>query len=171
MATNDALENDLARIIGFIGDCDSKASITLGAVMTSVSLVLGLCGSTIAECADSAEGAILGTVWVLALLSAVFLVVGVSYLLSVLYARGLSDAVREDAGTVFFGDIASLGLEKYREKIFARDADRYIREITEQIYVNAKICEKKYRFYDRGLIFSVLGVVLLVSLSVVCIVC
>ena len=138
--------------------------------MTSVSLVLGLCGSTIAECAESAEGVILGTVWVLALLSAVFLVVGVSYLLSVLYARGLSDAEREDTGTVFFGDIAPLGLEKYRERVFARDDDRYIKEITEQIHVNAMICVRKYQHYDKGMVLSVSGVLFLIILSMVSII-
>lgn len=171
MVPVDTLEKDLARVIGFVGNCDSKASIILGATMTSVSLILGLCGSAISECAHSADNLISGTVWVLAASSAVLLVIGVAYLLSTLYARGLTDGEREECGTVFFGDIASVGLEKYRETVLARDADRYIREITEQIHVNARICEKKYRYYDRGLVFSVFGVALMILLSVVCLVC
>lgn len=167
----DTLEKDLARIIGFVGNCDSKASIILGATMTSVSLILGLCGSAIAGCADSANVLISGTVWVLVVSSAVLLMTGVSYLLSTLYARGLTDGEREERGTVFFGDIASVKLEKYREMVLAKDADGYIREITEQIHVNARICEKKYRYYDRGLVFSVLGVSLMVLLAVICLVC
>ena len=167
----DTLEKDLARIIGFVGNCDSKASIILGATMTSVSLILGLCGSAIAGCAHSADSLISGTVWVLVASSVVLLMIGVSYLLSTLYARGLTDEEREEIGTVFFGDIASVGLERYRETVLARDADRYIWEITEQIYVNARICEKKYRYYDRGLVFSVSGAALMVLLAVVCLVC
>ena len=93
--TIDTLEKDLARIIGFVGNCDSKASIILGATMTSVSLILGLCGHAIAESAGSVDDLISGAVWVLAIMSAVLLMIGVAYLLSTLYARGLKNGERE----------------------------------------------------------------------------
>ncbi|MBO5600832.1 MAG: hypothetical protein J5897_07330, partial [Candidatus Methanomethylophilus sp.] len=72
----DTLEKDLARIIGFVNNCDSKASIVLGTVLTSVSLILGLSLSEFAKVFRSGDIGAAAIVILLLAVSAILLIKG-----------------------------------------------------------------------------------------------
>ena len=47
----------------------------------------------------------------------------------------------------------------------ARDRESYLVDLTAQIHTCSMICQKKFEYYNRGLSYSVLGVVLLVLVA------
>jgi len=166
MDLTDTLEKDLARIIGFVNNCDSKASIVLGAVLTSVSLILGLNLSEFTGVIHSGDVGAAAIVILLLVASAILLVKGLYALFESIRAR---DDPRKDEslkGTIFYRHIASMDLDAYRERISARNDESYIGELTEQIHANAEICTEKYDRYNEGLRLSVRGVVLLIFVAV-----
>ena len=166
MDLTDTLEKDLARIIGFVNNCDSKASIVLGAVLTSVSLILGLSLSEFAGVFHSGDMGAAAIVILLLTASAILLIKGLCALFNSIHAR--DDPLKDESmkGTIFYRHIASMDLDAYRERITARNDESYIGELTEQIHANAVICTEKYDLYNEGLRLSVIGVVLLIIASI-----
>lgn len=166
MDLSDTLEKDLARIIGFVNNCDSKASIVLGTVLTSVSLILGLSLSEFAGVFHSGDIGAAAIVILLLVVSAILLGKGLYALFDSLRAR--DDPLKNESlkGTIFYRHIASMDLDAYRERITARNDENYVRELTEQIRANAVICTEKYDRYNEGLKLSVRGVVLLIFVAV-----
>lgn len=166
MNLTDTLEKDFERIIGFVNNCDSKTSIVLGAVLTSVSLILGLSGSEISGVFHSGDMGAEAIVFMMLAISAILLWKGLYALFDSLRARDDPNNDESERGTVFYRHIASMELDVYREKVTARDEEGYVRELTEQIHANARICTKKYDLYNKGLRLSIPGVALLIIASV-----
>lgn len=161
----DTLEKDLARIIGFIGNCDSKSSIMLGSTLTAVSLILGLCGKEIIGTLMNSDAWISISTCIVLIISLFMVVAGIANVIMSIRARLDPTEYEDDSSVIFYGKIAALGLPQYRGAALARDRESYLVDLTAQIHTCSIICQKKFEYYNRGLSYSVLGVVLLVLVA------
>ena len=166
MDLTETLEKDLARIIGFIGNCDSKTSIILGATLTAVSLILGLCGNEIAKDITGSEIGITITISAVLLGSVAIVIMGITNILNSIRARLNPSEYKDDSSVIFYGKIAPLTLEQYREKVLTRDESSYITDLTAQIHTCSIICQTKFGYYNKGLKYSVIGTGLLIVTAV-----
>ena len=171
MDLTDTLEKDLARIIGFIGNCDTKASIVLGSTLASVSLMIGLCGAKLLDSNSSGGDVVSYVVSALFAISMILISFGLCYILMAIYAKIDSYNNGSDKNSVFFGDIASISPEEYRKTIMERDTEGYIQDLIAQIWINAKRCTEKYRLYDNGLACLVMGILLMMLAAIILIEC
>lgn len=60
----------------------------------------------------------------------------------------------------FFGTIASMGLSEYKEKINKMNEKNIIEDLQEQIHINSRICSRKIKFYNLGIKFFIIGIIL-----------
>ena len=58
---------------------------------------------------------------------------------------------------IYYGTISKYEYEKYEKKIIDIDEESLKKEIISQIYINSKICTKKFENYNKGLKYSILG--------------
>lgn len=156
------LEKDLSRIIGFVNSCDSKSSIVMSGVLAIVALIAGLNGPSLADHfknnLDSA-GVILSLV--LLIVSVALIIIGLSFVISSLYARGKPDNQAYHDSLIYYGSISSLEYDDYKESVLSRTNEDYLEDLASQVHINSIICSKKYRLYNKGLIFSIVGIILL----------
>ena len=163
----DTLEKDLARIIGFTNNCDSKSSIVLGSVLAAVSLILGLSGKDMVTILTSSEILVMALIAALLLLSVSTLILGIVNILYSLKARLNPSKYVDDSTSIYFGKIAKLSLEDYRESVTCRNEQSYISDLTAQIHTCSIICQEKYKYYNKGLKYSVIGIGLMIVTSVI----
>ena len=98
----------------------------------------------------------------------IFPIIGfVLLLISILfYSRALSPNLKsndEDHNKcypLFFGDISSEDLDKYKRKMhYSNDSD-FLEELIYETHFNSRLCSKKMKSFKLGFIFSILSVVL-----------
>ncbi len=175
ISKSDAI-NILDRTIGFINTCDNKASIILGVVGVVFAIVFTSDGVVLIR--DLILSAIelnnLLSVLYLCLLvaSMLFLVFGVLQLITVLIARIEATAIKEDLckdySVIFFGDIIKkYTFKKYCEKMTSLTNKALLDDILREIYINAAICNLKFKKYNRGVIFSLSGLIGQIILCIV----
>ena len=146
----------LERNLGFISNCDNKASIILTAV--GVLLTIILTSEGLASIKDILKKSLsqitfLNFIYMFVFFSSVIILLsGILFLISVLIARsGISETKGSKNSLIFFGGINS----------FNRIAN--YDDIISQIYINSKITKKKYRRYNLGLKFTVIGFFLFIG--------
>lgn len=165
--------NVLDRVIGFINNCDNKASIALGGTVAILTIIFS-CGGInkvidmvpVIMFPPPSSTTTIGQVayLLLLILSAILLVVGLLFLVLTITARVKSSG----NSAIYFGHIAQLkDAEAYKERIFSTSKEELLEDILTQIYINSGICNKKYKHYNRGLKLTVIGFVMLVIVLVV----
>ena len=164
MDRQEALEKDLARIIGFVNNCDSKTSIILGSVLAAVSLLIGLGASSLTSIDNGSV--FFYVVIILCAASAFLIIIGVLYLLKALHASiepedYLSGDESAKRSPLFFGNVADMTFPEYKELVASRDTETYVEELESQIYINSQICKDKFENYNKGLVCSFLGLLIL----------
>ncbi|MFW6016467.1 MAG: Pycsar system effector family protein [bacterium] len=153
----DAL-NILDRIIGFINNCDNKTSIILGIVGVMLSIIFT--SNSVNELQSIIRIAIRSSNYIYLILLVLFiicLVCGIFYLVFSLFARTNCSSLNQKCldlnSKLFFHHISNNNsFKEYKEKVLKCSKDEFINEIISQIYINSKICSKKYNYYNRGLI-------------------
>ncbi len=146
-------KDTLARIIGFIYNCDTKSGMVL-AVSGVLSLILGNSGiinqiSNILKNIDKSSW-MLETVFIIALLiSAYFFFYGV-YRLSCTISANL--VCSNNYLRTYFVDIAETDVVQYKKSFKEHTRQEILEDLLEQIHVNASVCTKKYRNYNKGLV-------------------
>ena len=165
------LEKDLSRIIGFVTSCDSKSSIVMSGVLAMVALIAGLNGPSLADHfknnLDSA-GVILSLM--LLIVSVALIIIGLSFIISSLYARGKPDNQAYHDSLIYYGSISSLEYDDYKESVLSRTNEDYLEDLASQVHINSVICSKKYNLYNKGLLLSITGVILLLVCSLLAVV-
>ena len=180
------LENDLARIQMWMGNCDQKASFLLATIGILLALFLSTDAvvdsiafvkeSLILACSNCQCGFVL--LWLLAslLILAAFIgsAMSIFYLLLALRSDIDNDKYQE-AKTVkpsftFFASIAKGSFRDYSDNSKASSSE-YIDELKSQVFINAKICTRKFENFKTGntmfritLILIFLSVILLLVL-------
>ncbi len=165
----DYLQTTLDRIIGFVNSCDVKASIVLGifgivvgGLLSDSVLVILLSNLNLAIGSDGFFAPIYLVFFILSSLS---ILTGLFFLISAISAK--TKLSKKDS-KIYFVDIAENASEKeYKEKLVPLSETDVTDDLISQIYINSKICTRKYKRYNLGLITLAIGVVvfLLVNLA------
>ena len=97
--------------------------------------------------------------------SVIILLSGILFLISVLIARsGISETKGSKNSLIFFGGINSFNkITNYEKAIKKMDKKDLLDDLISQIYINSKIATKKYRRYNLGLKFTVIGFFLFIG--------
>ncbi|MCT4606322.1 MAG: hypothetical protein N4A64_09515 [Marinisporobacter sp.] len=170
ISKNDALDI-LDRIIGFVNNCDTKASIMLGiyGVLSTILFtskgIIKLKNIIITSWKNGMRYDILYLI--LIVFSSIVFVFGIYKLFQVLFPKtDCSDKQQDELdldSKVFFGNIAKNPTYKqYKEKLLNCNDDDYINDIISQIYLNAFICDAKFKNYKIGFLTSFIGCILFV---------
>lgn len=156
----------LERTIGFINNCDGKSSILLGAYGAALAIVFS--GDVVHSMISIFRTAIyhvsLGSIlYLLVTFAGLCLgILGLIFLVLVLVARLYNQEeahVSIDADSkIYFGHIArNKNFQQYRDKLSGTTKEEYLNDLISQTYLNALVCNKKFRYYNRGLKLSMLG--------------
>ena len=159
----------LERNLGFISNCDNKASIVLTAV--GVLLTIILTSEGLASIKDILKKSLsqitfLNFIYMFVFFSSVIILLsGILFLISVLIARsGISETKGSKNSLIFFGGINSFNkITNYEKAIKKMDKKDLLDDLISQIYINSKIATKKYRRYNLGLKFTVIGFFLFIG--------
>lgn len=159
----------LERNLGFISNCDNKASIILTAV--GVLLTIILTSEGLASIKDILKKSLsqitfLNFIYMFVFFSSVIILLsGILFLISVLIARsGISETKGSKNSLIFFGGINSFNkIANYEKAIKKMDKKDLLDDLISQIYINSKIATKKYRRYNLGLKFTVIGFFLFIG--------
>ena len=159
----------LERNLGFISNCDNKASIILTAV--GVLLTIILTSEGLASIKDILKKSLsqitfLNFIYMFVFFSSVIILLsGILFLISVLIARsGISETKGSKNSLIFFGGINSFNkITNYEKAIKKMDKKDLLDDLISQIYINSKIATKKYRRYNLGLKFTVIGFFLFIG--------
>lgn len=159
----------LERNLGFISNCDNKASIILTAV--GVLLTIILTSEGLASIKDILKKILsqitfLNFIYMFMFFSSVIILLsGILFLISVLIARSsISETKGSKNSLIFFGGINSFNrIANYEKAIKKMDKKDLLDDLISQIYINSKIATKKYRKYNLGLKFTVIGFFLFIG--------
>lgn len=151
--SNEILEKNLDRIIGFIANCDSKISYLLssiGIILTILVTVKPTNLNFLKSALNSDETNILLGLSVLAIiLSSFYFLKGVYRLSQALTARTKIHS-GNSSSMIFFGAIsAQAGSHDYLQNI-EKNEYSYREDLACQIYINSKICTEKFERYNKG---------------------
>jgi len=172
----DEASNILDRTIGFINNCDTKASIILGGALAIIAVVFSTEGLTkiyqiIKAITQPTIGKPTGSgvLYLLLLFGfSVVLIAGFILLVLTLVGRTKTKTQKErkcDKSIVYFGHISSNeSAEKYRKTVLALSRDGLLTDILNQIYINSEICSKKFKLYNKGMRCSIIGLFALLLL-------
>lgn len=156
----------LDRTIGFVENCDTKASIMLAlfGVLLTVICTSNVTDSII-EIIDNVATDISGGDYVYifsSIIAMIFVAASVVELVLVLTAK--IDRSGLDS-PIYFKDISeNVNCHIYGSKIKMLSEDAYIDDIINQIYVNSQICSKKYERYNLTIKLGAVGTFLFIIL-------
>lgn len=166
MIKKDDLNQILDRTIGWIENCDTKASIVLGGLGIAISILFTFdYTEKILEILNRIFEAIsFCNVLYLSFFFASLgiLIYGGYCLFCVLIARTNTKdfsarGITTDSA-IFFGSIASNATyQMYKDKLEAINDVNFEDDISSQIYICSLICQEKFKNYKKGLICSVGG--------------
>lgn len=159
----------LERNIGFVTNCDNKASIMLTAI--GVLLTIFLTNDGLKEIYDIIESCINATtvcsvLYLICFVVSVFIMaVGIFNLGSVLVAKTSEKAdglEGVDSRIFFYGIRKNRDFNSYRSKFYSMEQKELLDELIAQIYINADIATQKYEKYNLGLKRTFIGFVIFI---------
>lgn len=164
----DIAKDILDRIIGFINNCDIKASISLGLFGVIITIFFTTNGGV--KFVDIIKRVIVAVSFcdILFLISlsiaVIMFVFGLWKLISVLSA---SIKLSGKDSIIYFKDIAeNQDCNQYYSKFIAANKNIILKDFIAQIHINSKICSRKFGLYNKGLYCSLGGLVLFILLFI-----
>ncbi|RKM56737.1 hypothetical protein D6856_14670 [Butyrivibrio sp. XB500-5] len=163
-------EKNLDRVIGFINNCDTKASIVLaliGILLTMISTVLPVTIVEIRNSDDFDMNVEYILLVVLTIISIVSLIVSIILLINVLCGR--VKVIGESK--IYFGDISSYDESDYVDLIRQLKKTDYEMDLLRQVKINSDICKKKFDRFNISLVFLLIGLLsfgIAIMLIVIC---
>ncbi|HFK1481120.1 TPA: Pycsar system effector family protein [Bacillus cereus] len=178
--TNDEIVATLDRINFWISNCDTKisfslafAGILLGGFFSS-SIITGSLDKVIKKIIhmDSIQHywqtrLIELTILVL-FVFIVLMAISLTYLFRALKGSINADVYQQHGLTtdskVFFGSIANQSFQSFKQKVIVVSDENNRNDYLSQVYINSKICQRKFQLYNSGvqfLIYSTISFVLL----------
>ena len=160
----DKLHLTLDRIIGFISNCDTKVSFWFsffGAILTILSTLKTPTKEAIKSvlCANP-RNITDNVVLIVFLVSAICFIIGLYFLSQALMAKTINNEDRKS--NIFFGHIASHeNQQAYMKCLKETNLNKYIEDLVSQIYINSKICEQKFKNYNKGVKMSGISIIFL----------
>lgn len=154
----------LERNIGFVTNCDNKASIMLAAVGVLLTIILTNEGlkeiSNIIDSCINAKTFCSFLHLICFVLAAFIMAVGTYNLGSVLVAKTSEEAngLDEVHSRIFFTGVRkNKDFNSYRSKFYSMEQKELLDELIAQIYINADIATQKYTKYNLGLKCTLIG--------------
>lgn len=165
--------NILDRVIGFIGNCDNKTSIILGIYGVFFGIVF-----TSNFFNNFIKSLILIKINFFTIIYIFFIICtlilflyGIIKLFKALYAKIDSEVYAEDElitnSYIFYGTISNFSFRKYKNEIQDLSEEEFRNDILSQIYIDSKICNQKFQNYNKGLIYSFLGLLSFIILMII----
>ena len=160
--------NVLDRIIGFVNNCDNKASIMLGIFGAIIAIICTTDGMSeiarifhVVTINKSFCSIIYLILWFSSLLVLSF---GLYNFISALRAKldcgDMKSSKLDIDSKIYFGGISkNKSYEQYLLKLRGLTSDDLLNDIISQIYINATICDKKFKCYNLGLMLSIIGLI------------
>ena len=158
----DAYET-LSIINTWIGNMDTKVSfaLALAGVLTGAIFEKGMPGAferitEVSKLAELSGGEIIAAILVVLLYLSSFISI-LCFMLSIIArVKNLNNA----PSIFFFGSIGNMTLENYKNAIKDMEEKEMIDDLEEQIHTNSKICALKAKWYNKGIRFLLVAVVL-----------
>lgn len=177
--TQTDLEDKLDRVIGWINNCDQKASILLAFIGVAFPLLFSsdFATNTYKELISdflyylqNGEGQfslIRFLCFLFTILSILDLGVSFWFLLSALSGRIDSSIYAEDGlrteSLIFFGSISKMKYIDFETNFSQQSKDTAINDLTSQLYINSRICQTKFAAYDNALCWLKWGILFLLA--------
>lgn len=153
----------LDRTIGFVRNCDNKASIflgTFGVILTIVLTTDGLDNLMSIVQAVITQGTFCSALYLLMMTGSIIaMIFGVSQIIRVLGVKVDSSAEEglDGDSKIFFEHIQKSNYSEYKEKLLGMTEETFLNDIISQIYINSCICHDKYTNYKCGLKWTLIG--------------
>lgn len=179
--SKEELGKSLERINFWISNCDTKISFALAfagvllAGFFSSSIITGSLNKLIEKTTKTYRTA---TFWevkfldasILALIAFVICIIAaVTYLFRAL--KGSIDAsVYKESGLttnslIFFDAIAKQSFQSFKDDVSTSNDSQIENDLLSQIYINSKICQRKFKLYNKGVNFLIASIILFVLLN------
>ncbi|PGK52567.1 hypothetical protein CN918_29850 [Priestia megaterium] len=172
----------LDRINFWISNCDTKisfslafAGILLGGFFSS-SIITGSLNKVIKKIIhiDSIheywQTRLIELTTLVLLAFIVLMAISITYLF-----RGLKGSINSDVyqqaglttdSNVFFGSIANQSYQSFKQKVTIASNEDNLNDYLSQVYINSKVCQKKFQLYNSGVQFLIYSTVLFVVLNI-----
>lgn len=165
----------LERNLGFISNCDNKTSIVLTAIGVLLTIILTNDGiikinNILKSCLSKV--CFCDIIYIILFIgSTSMLIVGILFLISVLVARadphGI-EGIKNNNSVIFFSGVNSYkDLKNYNKTFKKMSKDNLLDELISQIYINSEIATKKYKRYNLGLKFTIIGFFLFITILII----
>ena len=161
-AKEDAYQS-LEMINTWISNIDTKISFALALAGVLIGIIFGkgfpkalqrIC--EVSKLAELSGGEIIASILVCLLYIVSFLSI-VSFILAIIaHMKNLNNA----SSIFFFGSVGKMSLQDYMEKVCQMSEEQIIRDLEEQIHTNSRICSQKAKWYNIGIKFLGVTIVL-----------
>lgn len=161
--TKDDAYQSLEMINTWISNIDTKVSFALALAGILIGIIFGeglpnalkrIC--EVSKLAELSGGEIIASILV-CLLYIVSILSIVSFMLAIIArVKNLNYA----SSIYFFGSIGKMSLQNYMDKVCQMTEERIIRDLEEQIHTNSRICTQKAKWYNIGIKFLMVTIVL-----------
>lgn len=166
--SNEILEKNLDRVIGFVANCDSKVSYILSAIGIILTILFTVKPSNLTFIKSAFYGHSDKLYWFLFLglvglaFSSFYFLKGIYHLSQALTARTETHSGNSNS-MIFFGAISvQEGGNAYLQNIENNEYS-YREDLACQIYINSKICTEKFRRYNKGFKLVLFSVPILIT--------
>lgn len=163
----------LNNIISWINNVDNKISIILafmvvflGFFVTTININLidkiklafemGLINVTIIQ---YIKGALILALYIT---STIAILLFLKALLSKINIKKYKQNNLKKNSNIFFGSIAKMQYKDYLKEIFNQTEKDKLNDIYSQIYINSIICFKKFKYYNCGIYFSMVTIIIFI---------
>ncbi len=156
------LESNLDRIHEWVKAADQKASIWLAFQGVCLTLIAAEIGKLRGLLSSSPNDLLL----ILLIASFVGVCLGIYKSVTAIIPR--LNSKNKEKSLLFFGDIASLSLENFRERLKNYGDGDFRNDLIKQIHVSSLIATKKHRLFRESIFSFLLGIVGLGVVTVIC---
>lgn len=146
----------LELINSWINNVDTKSSFGLAFIAALVGFIFYNIGKTPLPIQEALELVQTCTFSMIVFVQAIMIVaLYISCLVSILmFLIALFGRAKNTSGKLsimFFGTISQFSLNDYKAKTLNMNSRDITKDLVEQIYVNSKICTKKFKYYNWGM--------------------
>ena len=151
----DAYET-LGIINTWIGNMDTKVSFALALAGVLIGVIFEKGIPEVSKLAELSGGEIIAAILVALLYLSSFISI-LCFMLSIIArVKNLNNA----SSAFFFGSIGNMTLENYKNAVKDMDEKEIVDDLEEQIHTNSKICSLKAKWYNKGIKFLLVTVIL-----------
>lgn len=147
-------------INSWINNVDTKTSFALAYVAVLMGFAFANGTSTVFQEAKNTCPLTCGIIFKLIL---VLMLYGASVGAIINLFMAVIARVKNDSGKksmMFFGSISQMSINDYKAKILNMDEKDIIKDLLEQIHTNSRICMKKIKRYNKGIVYLIIATII-----------